>query len=65
MIREYIPAELAHWGDGWYYSSYPLFDTIYVGEDGYYVSLSDADYSGFRLFVTWRGEEQLVVRWFQ
>lgn len=65
MIREYIPAELAHWGDGWYYSSYPLFDTIYVGEDGYYVSLSDADYSGFRLFVTWSGEEQLVVRWFQ
>lgn len=65
MINEYVPALSAHWGDRWFFSSYPLFGTIYVGQDGYYVNISNANYSGFEIFVTWSGEETMVKDWIQ
>lgn len=65
MIEKYVPAIPAHWGDDWYYSSYPLVGTIYIGNDGYYVNISDADYWGFQLFITLEGEEIKVYDWIQ
>lgn len=66
MIRDYVPAVIAHiFSEGYYYSSYPLIERIYVGNDGYYVHFSDANYSGEEVFVTSSGKVIEVAFWVQ
>lgn len=65
MIREYLPAVIAHWGDGWYFTSYPLIECIIVGNDGYYIGLNDANYSGEQLFVPYEKEPMVLWEWLQ
>ena len=65
MIGKYIPTIVAHWGDGWYFTSYPLINRIIVGNDGYYIDLSDANYNGELLFVPWDLEPIVLEEWIQ
>ena len=65
MIRKYVPTIAAHWGDGWYFTSYPLIRTIIVGEDGYYIEWSNANYSGQEYFVPWDGAPVDLGWWIQ
>lgn len=64
-ICDYVPALIAHWGNGWNFCSYPLINTIIVGKDGYIVTIDNADYSGIELFVTWSGKETEIGEWIQ
>ena len=65
MIGKYVPTIAAHWGDGWYFTSYPLIRTIIVGEDGYYIEWSNANYSGQEYFVPWDGDPIDLGWWIQ
>ena len=62
MIGQYVPTIVAHWGDGWYFTSYPLIGTIIVGDDGYYIEWSDANYSGQEYFVP-RDADPIQLGW--
>ena len=65
MINEYVPTQVAHWGDGWYFTSYPLVNLIIIGTDGYSISLSNANYSGTDLFVPWGKDPIVTSEWIQ
>ena len=53
MIGEYIPTTIAHWGNGWFFLSYPNIHEIVVTNSGYYIELVDADYYGTCYFIPW------------
>ena len=65
MINEYVPTQVAHWGDGWYFTSYPLVNLIIIGTDGYSISLSNANYYGTDLFVPWGKDPIVTSEWIQ
>ena len=65
IINEYVPTQVAHWGNGWYFTSYPLVDYIIIKNDGYSISLSDANYSGTVLFVPWGKDPIVTSEWIQ
>lgn len=65
MIGKYVPTVVAHWGDGWYFTSYPLIRSIIVGNDGYYIGWSDANYSGQDFFIPWDGDPINLGWWIQ
>ena len=65
MIRKYVPTIVAHWGDGWYFTSYPLIRRIIVGDDGYYIEWSYANYSGQEYFVPRDGDPIDLGWWIQ
>ena len=49
MIGKYVPTIVAHWGNGWYFTSYPLIRRIIVGDDGYYTFTTDVDDDGYEV----------------
>jgi hypothetical protein len=65
MIGKYVPTIVAHWGNGWYFTSYPLIRRIIVGDDGYYIEWSNANYSGQEFFVPWNAEPIDLGGWIQ
>ena len=65
MIGKYVPTIVAHWGDGWYFTSYPLIRRIIVGDDGYYIEWSHANYSGQEYFVPWDADPIELGWWIQ
>lgn len=65
MIGEYIPTTIAHWGNGWFFLSYPNIHEIIITNSGYYIELADADYSGDLFFVPWNKEPLHLGMWLQ
>ena len=65
MIGKYLPTKIAHWANGWYFTSYPLIRTIIVWDDGYYIELSDANYSWQKYFVPWDADPIDLGYWIQ
>ena len=65
MIGKYVPTKIAHWANGWYFTSYPLIRTIIVWDDGYYIELSDANYSWQKYFVPWDADPIDLGYWIQ
>ena len=64
-IGELIPMTIAHWGDGWFFLSYPNIHEIVITNNGYYIDLADADYYGQMLFVPWNKDPIEVYSWIQ
>lgn len=65
MIGQYVPTVVAHWGNKWFFSSYPLIRSIVVWDDGYYIEWSYADYSGQACFVPLDGDPIVFESWVQ
>ena len=65
MLREYVPVIMEHWGHGWFYTSTPLFEAMYIGKDGFRLDISHADYFGVELFVSWDGKVVVEEEWIQ
>lgn len=65
MLREYVPVKVEHWGHGWFYTSTPLFEAMYIGKDGFRLDISHADYFGVELFVSWDGKVVVEEEWIQ
>lgn len=65
MIREYVPANRSHWGELWYFLSYPQITSFIVGNDGYFISIDYMTYYGIRYYVPWQGEPEEIGRWIQ
>lgn len=65
MIEEYIPAQITHWGETWYFMSYPQITSFIVGKDGYIISIDRLSYWGTEYFVPWEGEPVEISSWIQ
>lgn len=65
MIEEYIPAQKTHWGETWFFMSYPQITSFIVGKDGYIISIDHLSFSGTEYFVPWEGEPVEISSWIQ
>ena len=64
-IAEYVPTTISHNDDGWFFLSYPNILEIVITNNGYYIDLVNANYSGECYFVPWNKEPLFFGQWIQ